>query len=82
MANSLPPGIPLSFWDDYKKQTEGNLAAARRDLAPLESGEMHLGERNGNEPWRDTTQEWVVRHKHTIGTLESILMALKRRGLP
>jgi len=81
MANPLPPGIPLSFWDDYKKRNESDLAEARRDLTTLESGEMHLGERKSDGPWRDTTQEWIAHHKHTIGTLESILAALKRRGL-
>jgi hypothetical protein len=82
MASPLPPGIPPAFWDDYQKRTEAELARARKDLAPLESGEMRLGERRGDGPWRDITEEWIAHHKRTIGTYEAILAALKRKELP
>ena len=81
MANPLPPSIPPSFWDDYQKRFEAELAQARKELAPLISGEKRLGERRGDEPWRDITEEWIAHHKRTIGTYEAILAALKRKEL-
>ena len=81
MAQPLPPGVPPAFWDDYQKRIEAELAQARQELAPLISGEKRLGERRGDEPWRDITEEWIARHKHTIGTYEAILAALKRKEL-
>ena len=81
MALPLPPGIPPAFWDDYQKRIEAELAQARKDLAPLISGEKRLGERMGEGPWRDITQEWISHHNHTIGTYEAILAALKRGEL-
>jgi hypothetical protein len=42
MANSLPPDLPPGFWDEYRKRIESDIASLRRDLDPLESGEMHL----------------------------------------
>jgi hypothetical protein len=50
-------------------------------LAPLISGEKRLGERRGDGPWRDITEEWIAHHKHTIGTYEAILAVLKRKEL-
>jgi hypothetical protein len=82
MANPLPPGLPPGFWDDYRKRIEGDLADVRRDLAPLESGEMTLSSRTGNGPWRDTTPEMIAQHKRTIATFEGILAALKKGELP
>jgi hypothetical protein len=81
MANPLPPGIPPEFWDDYRKRIEADIDEAKRDLAPLESGHMYLGERKGGEPWRDTTQEWIAQHKRTIAKYEAILAALKKGEL-
>jgi hypothetical protein len=82
MANPLPPGIPATFWDGYKKRIEADLAGVRRDLAPLEAGEMHLGSRTGDGPWRDVTGEWIAHHKRTIETFEAILAALAKKEIP
>ena len=73
MAAPLPPGPPL---DDYQKRTEEELARARKDLAPLISGEKRLGERRGEGPWLDVTEEWIAHHRRTIATYEAILAAL------
>jgi len=58
------------------------MAAVRKDLAPLESGEMKLGSRTGDGPWKDVTGEWIEHHKRTIGTYEAILAALAKRNFP
>jgi hypothetical protein len=82
MTTPLPPGIPPSFWEEYRKRIEADIADVRRDLAPLEAGEMRLGSRQGGEPWRDVTGEWIEHHKRTIATYEAILAALAKKELP
>jgi hypothetical protein len=42
--------------DHFIRQIEAELAREREDLAALESGQIHIGERSGNGPWRDTVQ--------------------------
>jgi hypothetical protein len=81
MATPLPPDISPSFWEDYKKRIEADLAEVRRNLAPLESGGMHLGERKTGELWRDTTQQWITHHKRTIAKYEAMLAALNKGEL-
>jgi hypothetical protein len=51
----------------------------RQDLAVLESGKVHIGERRGSKPWRDMTQAWIVHHKRIIATYEAILNAEEKR---
>ena len=46
--------MPLK--DNFIRQIEAELAREREDLAILESGKVHIGERTDNGPWRDTTQ--------------------------
>ena len=81
MPTPLPADIPLSFWDDYRKRIEADIAEARKSLAPLESGEQRLGERKIDEIWRDTTEEWIRHYRHTIRTFEVRLAALKKGEL-
>jgi len=66
------------FRAEYIKRIEADLAQIRKDLEPLESGQMQLRERNGSGPWVDKTQEWIQHHKRTIATYEAILAALKK----
>jgi len=68
--------------DEYRKRIEDDLAELRRYLAPLESGEMHLGERRPGEPWKDVTTERIAFHKVTLATYEAILAALEKNELP
>jgi hypothetical protein len=82
MANPLPPDVPQSFWDDYKKRIEADLAAILKDMAPLESGEIHLGSRTGAGPWGDLTRGWIIQRRCTIEKYEAILAALARKELP
>lgn len=54
-----------------------DLVKILEELAPLESGEIHLSERKGSGLWRDVTQEWIARHRRATGTYEAILAAAK-----
>jgi hypothetical protein len=81
MANPLPPGIPQSFWDDYRKRIEADIEEERKALVPLESGHMQLKRREGNDPWIDFTQHWIAHHKRTIEKYEAMLAALKKGQL-
>jgi hypothetical protein len=60
-------------WNAYAKGIEQQLADLRKYLTPLEAGEMKLGERHGDGPWRDVTQEAIDREKSAIATYEAIL---------
>jgi hypothetical protein len=81
MVNSLPPGIPASFWDDYRARYEAEIAEVQKQLAPLESGHMHLYEAGTNGVRRDVTTDWIDRLRKTIKNYEAILDALKRGEL-
>ncbi|HEX9211242.1 MAG TPA: hypothetical protein VF901_12095 [Bradyrhizobium sp.] len=50
-------------WREYAKGVEKQLEQLRRDLEPLESGRMKLGEREGSSAWRDVTQEAIDRRR-------------------
>ncbi|WP_369721268.1 hypothetical protein AB8Z38_30115 [Bradyrhizobium sp. LLZ17] len=50
-------------WREYAKAVENQLDQLRRDLEPLESGRMKLGEREGSGARRDVTQEAIDRNK-------------------
>jgi hypothetical protein len=65
--------------DRFISQIEAELTREREDLAALKSGQIHIGERSGNGPWRDTTQAWIDQHKRIIATYEAILNAEKKR---
>ena len=64
----------MGFMDDYLRRIEEHeLPELRKQLAPLDSGSMHLGERSPNGQWTDTTQHWIDHLKRTIGIYEGIL---------
>ena len=69
-------------WEAYRMQIEADLAQVRESLDPLESEQMHLGEREGNGPWVDITQRMIAHHRQTIATFEAILGAIKKRQVP
>jgi hypothetical protein len=64
----------MTLMDDYIAGIEKNeLPALRKQLAPLESGSMHIGGKKLGGPWVDETQEWIAHLKKTIGIYESII---------
>jgi hypothetical protein len=60
-------------WEAYASGIEADIAQLKKDLAPLEAGEMTIGERRGSGPWRDVTAESIARNKQAIATYEAIL---------
>lgn len=62
---------------DYIGEIKAQLARLAEDLAPLESGEMQLFERKGDDPWEEITQDMIANYKRNIATYESILAALQ-----
>lgn len=69
----------MTDFSDYIVRLERDIARTQEMLRPLEAGEMHLAQKVGNGPWQDTTQEWIIRHRENIATLENIIRALKGR---
>ncbi|MCP3459809.1 hypothetical protein [Bradyrhizobium sp. CCGUVB23] len=51
----------------------------RDDLAPLETGTMTIGERKGNGPWRDVTQDMIEHPRSSLRTYELILADIQVR---
>ena len=72
----------MSICDDYRREVEAEIAALKKYLALLESGKLTLGEREGNGPWRDTTQEAMARDRQTIRVYENILEQIKKGKSP
>lgn len=68
-------------WREYADGVEKQLDQLRRDLEPLESGRMKLGEREGNNAWRDVTQEAIDRNKQVIATYEAILKNVRENRI-
>jgi hypothetical protein len=46
-------------WEAYARGVEADIVQLKKDLAPLEAGEMTIGERRGSGPWRDVTAEQI-----------------------
>ncbi|PJG50685.1 hypothetical protein CVM73_35025 [Bradyrhizobium forestalis] len=63
----------------YAKDVEEQIKQIRDDLAPLEAGKMTIGEREGNRPWRDVTQDMIRHQKSSLRTYELILADLRAR---
>jgi hypothetical protein len=67
------------FLKQYAREIEADIARIKGDLAPLESGQMQLREREGNGPWVDTTAQMIESHKRAIAKYERILADINRR---
>lgn len=68
-------------WAEYAKGVEAQLEQLRKDLEPLESGKMKLGEKVSGQDWRDITAETIAHNKTVIGTYETILADIKANKL-
>jgi hypothetical protein len=75
-------GIPLSFWGDRRKQVKAGLAQEQKNLEDFASGRLRMGQRSGDGPWRDVTEQWLEHHRRIIDTFESVLAALERGRAP
>lgn len=68
-------------WQAYATGVEKQLAQIRKDLAPLENGEMHLNRKLYGGEWQDVTGEMIDHLKRTITTYETILKDVHERRL-
>jgi hypothetical protein len=59
--------------DEWIEGLRDEVVRLREMLAPLESGEINLGERRGSEPWRDSTPAHIEHLRRTIAMLQSIV---------
>ena len=66
--------------DEYLRDIEERrLPELRAQLAPLESGEMRLGERRGHGPWSDVTQREMDRLRRAIADYEALAALFQGR---
>ncbi|WFU39203.1 hypothetical protein QA640_33260 [Bradyrhizobium sp. CB82] len=70
--------MPVDLKADAK-DVDDQIKQIRDDLAPLEAGKLTIGEREGNGPWRDVTQDMIEHHKSSLRTYELILADLRAR---
>jgi hypothetical protein len=82
MANPLPPGLPPGFWDDYRERYETEIEALRKELAPLQSGDLRLRSGGTDGIMRDVTEHWITHLRHTIKNYQAMVDAVKRGELP
>jgi hypothetical protein len=66
---------------DYRKEVETTLKGLRDRLARLQDGQSRHGTRTGDEPWRDTTDEYAAFLRHNIRTYQTILAAMDTGAL-
>ena len=59
--------------DDYIDRLKSEIVALKAMLEPLESGKMHIGERQVNEPWQDRTQAQIDWLKRNIAMYQMIV---------
>jgi len=60
-------------WTVLKSSIEAHLDRVRADLDTLESGDSRRGARDGNGPWRDTTDAVIHEARNLMATLEALL---------
>jgi hypothetical protein len=63
-------------WDSRRLLVEADLARFKADLAPLETGEVRVGECISDGDWHDITPAAIASQKRIISTLESLLTVL------
>src|ERR1700688_1928879 len=67
--------------EDYVSDLQRRIAAEKIALAPLESGEVRLGEKfYGAVRFTDITPRVIRQHKETISQYETLLQKLRADG--
>src|SRR5690242_20326479 len=64
---------------EFRARVENTVADLNRDIALMESGQIKMKSKNGDEPWRDVTQESIARNKLIVSTHELILAGVDKR---
>jgi hypothetical protein len=64
---------------EFRARVEKTVADLHRDIALMESGQIKMKSKNGDEPWRDVTQDSIDRNKRIISTHELILAGVDKR---
>jgi hypothetical protein len=72
----MPDSAATPSWESCRLLVEADLARFKADLAPLETGEVRVGECISNGDWHDITPAAIASQKRIISTLESILSVL------
>jgi hypothetical protein len=67
--------------ENCRKLVEHDLEHCREDLAPLQSGEVRVGECVPSGPWHDITPAMISFLERNIATLETLLRVLQPRKL-
>ncbi|MHB8270839.1 hypothetical protein [Bradyrhizobium sp.] len=69
--------ITKPSWESCRLLIEADLARFKADLAPLETGEVRVGECISDGDWHDITPAAISSQKRIISTLESMLNVLR-----
>ncbi len=64
---------------EYARGIEADLAELKKNLSPLESGDMVLRSREFGGEWRDVTAETIAFDRKVIATYEAILKDVRSR---
>ena len=62
--------------EECRKRIEASLLLCKADLAPLESGEVRVGEKIKDGAWVDITDAAMAGYRRSIETLEVALKVL------
>ena len=63
---------------DFRVGVEKTIADLLRDNDLMKSGQIKMQSKNGDEPWRDVTQELIDRNKRIILTHRTILAGVDK----
>jgi hypothetical protein len=72
----MPDSAAKPSRESCRLLVKAGLAQLKADLAPLENGEVRVGECISNGNWHDITPAAIASQKRIISTLESILSVL------
>jgi hypothetical protein len=72
----MPDSAARPSWESCRLLVKADLARFKADLAPLETGEVRVGECISNGDWHDITPAAIVSQKRIISTLKSVLSVL------